>query len=135
MYLFKTSGATFDSVIANAKHAFTGMPKDWHPGELVLVSKNRRDCAWGEKQITYTMRLDQIRPIRPGEAQRYWPGNEGRWNYLVICRDTKLISSPFDLSDVIGENASAYGPAVSFVKLSAVDASKIEKYLHKVHSL
>lgn len=76
MYLFKTSGKTFNSVIKNQKHAFSSMPRDWHPNELVLVSKNKTDCNYGEKQIQYTMRLNNIRLLQPGEAEKYWPGNE-----------------------------------------------------------
>ena len=76
MFLFKTSGATFDSVIKNQKHAFDRKPKDWHVGELILVSKNKGDCQSQEKQIQYTMTLREIRLLRPGEADQYWPGNE-----------------------------------------------------------
>ena len=77
MYLFKTSGKTFQSVIKNQKHAFFGKPKDWHVGELVLVSKNKGDCQSREKQIQYTMTLRDVRLLRPGEAEQYWPGNRG----------------------------------------------------------
>jgi hypothetical protein len=42
VYLFKTSGATFNSVIKNEKHAFSSKPKDWYVGELVLVTRTKR---------------------------------------------------------------------------------------------
>ena len=97
MLLFKTSGKTFNSVIKNEKHAFSSMPRIWSPNELVLVSKNKADCNYREKQIQYTMRLSDIRPLQYGEVEKYWPGNEGRWKYLVLCKSTKLISQPFNL--------------------------------------
>ncbi len=87
MLLFKTSGRTLGSVVANQCHAFRGQPKDWARGEVVLVSKNRGDCAPGEKQIQHVMRLVTVRPLRPGESERLWPGTEGRWRFLVPCRD------------------------------------------------
>jgi len=68
VYLFKTSGATFNNVIKNEKHAFSSKPKDWQVGELFLVSKNKLDCEYKEKQIQYTMKLRDIRPLLPGEA-------------------------------------------------------------------
>ncbi len=97
MYLFKTSGKTFDSVILNEKHAFLTKPKDWYVGELVLVSKNKVDCSKNEKQIQYVMKIVDIRPLRQGESERYWPGTEGRWRYLVICEDARRIKQPFNL--------------------------------------
>lgn len=135
MYLFKTSGKTFNSVIANQKHAFSAMPRDWHPGELVLVSKNRADCNHGEKQIQYTMKLDDIRPLAPGEAEKYWPGNEGRWKYLVVCRNTKFINQPFDLEEIIGEDSKSYGPVMTFRKVDPDHERIIEDFLRKIGAL
>ena len=103
MYLFKTSGEIFNSVIKNQKHAFLYMPKDWSPNELVLVSKNKSDCNNSEKQIQYTMRIGDIRPLKTGEAEKYWPGNEGRWKYLVICKDTHIVNQPFNLEEILGK--------------------------------
>lgn len=118
MYLFKTSGKTFHSVIKNEKHAFSSMPRDWYPNELILVSKNKNDCNYGEKQIQHTMRLVDIRPLGSGEVEEYWPGNEGRWKYLVICEQTKLISQLFNLEELLGE-----------------DSKSIENYLRKIGAL
>jgi hypothetical protein len=135
MYLFKTSGSTFNSVIENQKHAFSGMPRAWSPGELVLVSKNKSDCNYREKQIQYTMRLDDIRPIKSGEADKYWPGNEGRWKYLVICNDTKLIKQPFNLEEILGDESRSYGPVMTFTKFTPKQEKMIEEYLKKVGSI
>lgn len=132
MYLFKTSGKTFDSVIKNQKHAFSSMPKDWHPNELILVSKNKTDCNYNEKQIQYTMRLDDIRPLKAGEVENYWPGNEGRWKYLVICEKTKLINQPFNLEEILGEDSKPYGPVMTFKKITPEHESIIENHLRKI---
>ena len=77
MYLFKTSGQTYNSVIQNQKHAFRGQPRNWSEGEIVLVSKNKADCAPGERQIRYTMRLNTIRRASDAEIETYWPGVNG----------------------------------------------------------
>jgi hypothetical protein len=135
MYLFKTSGKTFNSVIKNQKHAFSYMPGDWHPNELVLVSKNKTDCNRREKQIQYTMRLDDIRPLKPGEVEKYWPGNEGRWKYLVLCENTKIISQPFNLEEILGEDSKPYGPIMTFRKFDAEHEEIIENYLKKMGAI
>ncbi len=118
MLLFKTSGTTLDSVVRNQKHAFNGKPRDWHIGEIVLVSKNLADCGKSERQIQYVMALDSIRSILPGESERYWPGTEGRWRYLVLCRDTKRIGRPFNLQDALGASAKEYSPVMTFKRLT-----------------
>ncbi len=41
MYLFKTSGSTFASVVENQKHAFPGMPRDW------IRRRGTNTYAWG----------------------------------------------------------------------------------------
>ncbi len=131
MFIFKTSGATFESVIENQKHAFVNQPKDWAPGEIILVSKNKKDLTPGEKQIRYIMRFDDTRKLKPGEAEKYWPGNEGRWNYLIVCKDTKPIK-PFNLGMVIGPNAeNLYSPVVTYAKLKESHAQKIEEELKR----
>lgn len=135
LYLFKTSGSTFDSVIGNQKHAFPGMPRDWFLGELVLVSKNKSDCKYREKQIQYTMQLVDIRPIKPGEADKHWPGNEGRWKYIVICNETKPIKQPFNLEEILGAEARPYGPVMTFRKFTSKHEKLIEEYLRKVGSI
>ena len=131
MFLFKTSGRTFDSVISNQKHAFAGMPKDWNVGELVLVSKNKVDCSKNEKQIQYVMRLMAIRPLEPGESEKYWPGTAGRWRYLFICEDTQRIKQPFDLHEVLGSRARLYAPVVSFKRFEPEDEILLLQQIEK----
>lgn len=131
MYVFKTSGRTIGSVVANQRHAFASRPKDWHRGELILVCKNRVDLTSGEKQIQYTMRFSAIRPLQPGEAERYWPGTEGRWKYIVECTDTHRLLRPFELSEAIGSNAESYAPVVTFKKCPAADELRLVDFLKR----
>ncbi|MFC2034480.1 hypothetical protein ACFLTT_03680 [Chloroflexota bacterium] len=134
MYIFKTSGATFGSVIRNQKHAFANKPREWYPGELVLISKNKKDCKYNEKQIQYIMTIDNIRCLLKGEIEKLWPGNENRWKYLVECSNVKHISQPFDLKDVIGEanyNESYHG-VVCYKRLPLKDENMINKYIDEV---
>jgi hypothetical protein len=134
VYLFKTSGATFDSVIKNEKHAFASKPKDWYVGELVLVSKNKLDCENREKQIQYTMKLRDVRPLLKGEAEKYWPGTEGRWKYLVVCDSTTAIR-PFNLEDILGGESKGYSPIMTFKKVLPDHEKLIQEYLRKTASL
>jgi hypothetical protein len=129
MYIFKTSAETFVSVIENQKHAFASKPKKWYSGETVRVSRNVRNMDRGEKQIRYIMQLDEIRPIKPGEAEELWPGNEGRWKYLVICKNKKILEKPFNLVDILRSDAQKYKTVVSFKKLEPEDERKVQKYL------
>src|SRR4051812_31939052 len=118
MLLFKTSGKTINSVIANQKHAFNSQPKEWEPGEIILVSKNRTDCKPAEKQIQYIMFLETIRKANDKEFEKYWPGNKGRWKYMADCSKTVRLQKPFNIDEVLGpESSQDFGPVVTFKKL------------------
>ena len=119
MYLFKTSGQTYNSVIKNQKHAFRGQPRDWRVGEIVLVSKNKADCRPDERQIGYVMRLSTIRQASDAEIESYWPGNSGRWNYIVDCVGTEAVPTPFNLDEVLGGGAQEYSAVMTFKKVRA----------------
>lgn len=133
MYIFKTSGETYGSVVGNQKHAFLGMPKEWYLGEWVLVSKNRRDCRRGEKQIQFIMMIDYIRTLLPGEAQRLWPGNEGRWRYVVACKGGKHLTRPFDLAEAIGSTRDyeGYHGVVTFKRMPPDDEERVLEFLRR----
>src|SRR5215510_12756249 len=135
VYLFKTSGATFDSVIKNEKHAFSNKPSNWNKGEIVLVSKNKVDCKLSEKQIQYIMHFVEIRPLKAGEADQYWPGANRTWNYLIVCNNTKLIRRPFNLEDLLGHEHKSYAPIMTFKRISPKHESIIEEYLRRVGTL
>lgn len=101
MLLFKTAGDTFNSVIANQKHAFFRIPKNWESREIVLVSKNKKYCRKGEKQIQYIMFLDDLRRTTQEEIEIYWPNNFGRWKFIADCNTTTKLKKPFNLEDII----------------------------------
>lgn len=124
MFVFKTSGETFNSVVANQKHAFRHEPKNWDVGELVLVNR-----VGPGKRIQFTMRIKNIRPIRPGEAEKYWPGNEGRWNVMVECEQARPIRRPFNLIEILGPSAKPYGKAQGFARIKPDDEDKILRWL------
>lgn len=129
MIILKTSGETFNSVINNQKHASKGQPDGWFPGETILISKNKVDCKGNEKQIQYIARLEAIRKIQAGEIERLWPGNEGRWEYLWIFKQTSRLAKPFNLEEVLGSDAKNYHPVVTFAKLKTEHEKMIEDHL------
>lgn len=135
MYIFKTSGATFRSVIENERYASPSQPEDLTSGDLILVSKNKRDCAINEKQIQYTMRFVERCPLENGQADQLWPGNEGRWKYLFICENTRAINKPFNLKDLLGDDYKHYLRIQTFGKIKAKHETLIESYLRSVHSI
>jgi len=132
MFLFKTSGATLASVVKNQKHAFSNRPRDWHSGEIVIISKNRADCSKSERQIQYVMKIDYIRPIEPGESELYWPGTEGRWRHLVQCRETQRISHPFNLQEALGACAKEYSTVMTFKRFDSDHEAQIRAFLKHV---
>jgi len=136
MYIFKTSGETFESVIKNQKHAFKGKPKDWKIGELVLVSKNMKDLRGDEKQIQYIMKIEDIREATDDEIEKYWPGNKGRWKYIVDCYDTVKLDDSFNLKDdVLGSEVKRYDPIVTFGKIKQEHEIKIRDFLDSMNIL
>ena len=136
MLLFKTSGNTINSVVANQKHAFKGQPKNWEIGEIILVSKNRTDCRAGEKQIQHIMFLDKIRITNDEEFEKYWPNNKGRWKYIADCTKTVKLQNPFNIEEVLGPASfHSYGPVVTFKKIEPEDEKLITKYLRSINAL
>jgi len=131
MYIFKTSGETFTGVIENQKHAFKNSPRAWHKGEIILVSKNKANCAPGEKQIQYIMKLEKIRKTTDKEIEKYWPGNPpGRWRYIIDCYGIVGLENPFNLEDILGmEKAAKYKPVITFKKMDPSEEESILKYL------
>jgi hypothetical protein len=130
MYLLKTSDIEIDSVIQHQRHAYASTPSDWEPGERVLICKNKQDCKSDEKQIHYTMRLADIRPLKPGEADRYWPANNGKLRYLFVCDDPKLIVA-FNLKDVLGKEYLQYASVKTYKKISPKHERLIASHLKK----
>ena len=74
MFLFKSSGATYDRVVANSVHAFNGSPAAVKGDEFVLLSKNRVDCEGGEEQVQYVAKLARVRLAGPEEIDQLFPG-------------------------------------------------------------
>jgi len=76
------------------------------------------------------MRILTIRELKPGEANEYWPGNEGRWRFLVECFDTIELDKPFNLKDLLGPTTSRYRPVQTFKKVLPDDALTISLYIN-----
>ena len=132
MYIFKTSKETFESVIENQKRAYYHMPREWTPNEFILVSKNKADCVGIEKQIRYIMRLVDIRPLKPGEAKKYWRGIKNKWKYLFECKECAKLNSPFDLKDIIDDE---YNKRRVWIKLLPEHEATIGNYLKKIGAI
>jgi hypothetical protein len=129
MLLMRTSGSTLGSVVKNCKHASKNEPKGWYMGELILISKNKKPYRQREKQIQYIMKIKDIRPLLPGEAERYWPGNEGRWRYLIDGENCIDIVNHFDLKDLLDDESKNYNGVVCFKKILPSHETIIMNYL------
>jgi hypothetical protein len=136
MLLFKTAGDTFNSVLTNQKHAFLRTPKDWFSGEIALISKNRKDCKTGEKQIQHIMHLDKLRPTNHEEIERYWPNNFGRWKYIADCYKTVRLQKPFNLDDILEYNElRPYKNITPAMKIHQEHEETIYKYLKSINAI
>ena len=132
MYIFKTSGKTFNNVIKYQKHAYKIPLKNWDPGEIVLVSKNKADCNRQEKQIQYIMKIDSITPSGPEVISKYWPGFGNKWNYLIHCTDTKHLVQPFNLEDILdAQQCKGYHGIMTFKRLETRDEALVIEYINK----
>ena len=134
MLLFKTAGDTFNGVIVNEKHAFFRIPKDWETGEIVLISKNKKDCKNGEKQIQYITFLKTLRPTNHSEVERYWPGNFGRWKYIADCFGTKRLTKAFNLDDVLKGDIRVYKNITPAMKIHSEHEVKVLSYLRSINA-
>lgn len=136
MLLFKTAGTTINSVIANQKHAFYGLPKGWFHGELALISKNKNSCRKGEKQIQHIMYLDKMRPTTHAEIERYWPNNFGRWRYIADCFNVVVLKRPFNLDDVLQySQLSPYKNVTPAMKIHGEHEETIINYLRSTDAI
>jgi hypothetical protein len=135
MLLFKTAGDTFNSVVENEKHAFFRIPKDWQSGEIVLISKNKKDCRIGDKQIQYITFLKTLRSTSHSEIEGYWPGNFGRWKYIADCYGTKRLSKGFNLDDLFKGDIRVYKNITPAMKIHNNHEEKILSYLRSLEAL
>ncbi len=131
MLLFKTSQATLDNVISNKKHALHHEPKSWKKGEVLLISKNKRDCNKDEKQIQFIMELESIKQMTDKAIKLYWPQSKNNWHFLVTCKNVKKLKTPFNLKDVIGSRASQYNPTLKPKQIFEEDEKKIIDFINK----
>ena len=136
MLLFKTSGNTFNSVVANQKHAFKGHPKMWESGEIILVSKNKKDCKPKEGQIQYIMFLDNIRQTNNEEFEKYWPKNKRHWKYIADCSNSVMLQKPFNILEIVGQKYyHDYGRVQNFKKISPNHQDLILSHLKSINAL
>lgn len=134
MRIFKTSGKTIESVLHNKMHAFDFQPAGWYVDEMILISKNKSDLEKNENQIQYIAYIKNFRIAKKGEVQKLWPGNEGRWKYVIEFKKIIKLSQPFDLKDLLGVN-NKYRSIQTQGKIESQDEDKIKMYLKKINAL
>src|SRR5688572_21067239 len=111
MFLFKSAGTNYRRVIKRKVHAFQFAPVEVNRDELILLSKNREDCAMTEKQVQTVAKLQRVRPATATELDEFFPGVRAseRWKYIVQLYWVRPLPAPFNLSSVSGFNAKRYG--------------------------
>ena len=129
MYIFKTSGETFNSVIENKKHAFKSCPSDYHRGEIALISKNKSSLNKDEKEIKYAMRIKEIREATSSEIENYWPGHGNKWKYIVDMYDRMEFLIPINLDDVVDTKQGFYKGIQTYRKVKEKDKQDFLSYI------
>lgn len=123
MILFKAAGSTYPRVVNQALHAFPYSPAEVHEHELVVLSKNREDCASTESQIQCLAKLLRVRAATPSELDERFPNEaaDKRWKYIVELYWSRRLDRPFNLSQVRGFNYRRYDTVQNFARLDSPD--------------
>jgi len=98
---------------------------------LVLLSKNRRDCAHDERQIQYVAKLLQVRKGDPVELERLFPGMQAgeRWKWIAELNRVRALTAPFDLASVKGLHLPRYETVQTYARFDAADESALVHFL------
>ena len=136
MFLFKSSGKTYRKVIKQGVHAFPHSPKEVNGDELVLLSKNRADCAILEKQVQWVAKLKQVRKATAAELEQFFPGVGAaeKWKYAVTLYWVRPLPFPFNLSAVPSFNSKRYNTVRGFARLDSGDDMALVRYLAKTNT-
>ena len=123
MFLFKASGKTYRKVLAAGVHAFQYSPAQVNGDELILLSKNREDCAMLERQVQAVAKLLRVRRATPTELEAWFPQVRAsdRWKYAVELYWIRPLPVPFNLRAVPGLNEKRYRPVQGFAMLASGD--------------
>src|SRR6266853_2306499 len=123
MFLFKAAGSTYDRVIESGIHAFQYSPVEVNGHELVLLSKNKEDCALLERQVQAVAKLDQVRTATASELEEFFPGvaASARWKYAVELYWMRPLASPFNLAGIKGFNYKRYATVQGFARIDPGD--------------
>lgn len=136
MFLFKASGATYQSVVDRAIHAFPGQPSGVVGGELVLLSKNRGDCAIDEPQIQFVAKLLRVRRAYPHELDTLFPdvGAGERWKWIAELYWVRALTTPFDLKSVEGLDWRRYKTVQGYARFDNPDAHALLDHLGRTNA-
>ena len=136
MFLFKASGATYQSVVDRGIHAFPGHPKGVAGGELVLLSKNRGDCAIDEPQIQFVAKLLRVRRAYPQELDALFPGVSAgeRWKWIAELYWVRALTTPFDLSSVKGLDWKRYKTVQGYARFDEADSNALIDHLARANA-
>lgn len=135
MILFKSGGSTYHRVVKKELHAFPYSPSQVSPGEFVLLSKNREDCAPTEQQIQYVAKLLAFRAATPSELDGFFPNESAgvRWGVLACLYWSRKLDRPFNLSQVKGLNHQRYDTVQEFARLDNGDDQLVLAFLSRTN--
>jgi hypothetical protein len=135
MFLFKASGATYTRVLEKGVHAFQYSPAEVNGDELILLSKNKKNCKLLERQVQAVAKLDLVRPATPTELEESFPGVKAseRWKYAVELYCIRPLTQPFNLVGIKGFNAERYKTVQGFARLDEGDDIALVRHLAKTN--
>lgn len=135
MFLFKASGSTYTKVLDQGVHAFQYSPAEVNGDELILLSKNKKDCSLLERQVQAVAKLDQVRPATPSELDEFFPGvaASARWRCAVELYWLRRLTKPFNLVGIKGFKAKRYKTVQGFARLDVGDDLALVQHLAKTN--
>lgn len=135
MLLFKASGRTYRRVLQLQRHAFPFAPSEVQPHELVVLSKNREDCAPTEAQIQQLAKLLCVEPASPEELDEDFAGVSAgeRWHYRAFLYWSSPLDRPFNLSQVEGLHYRRYNTVQNFARFEPDDAMALLNHLDRTN--
>lgn len=135
MFLFKSSGKTYGQVVKQSLHAFPMRPREADDGQLVLLSKNRKDCALMERQIQNVAKVRAILPATAVELEKSFPRVSAgfRFRYIVKLYWLEALDRPFNLADIKGVNFKRYEQVQHFTRLDCEDERRVIDHMGRTN--
>lgn len=124
MLLIKTSIATLEAVLREAKHALHLRPQGLEFGDIILIAQTKDSLRRKQKAIRWIMNYVQIYKDVNDESDKIWGKH---WPYIIEGDNVRSVE-PFNIEDIQITNKH-YGSAQAFSPINPEDESAILQWI------